>query len=231
MATASQSALIQKLDTKQRSSTSRHFEEALREKIVGQDEAVQALVELYQAHELWMRTVQATGTSASPLLRREDMQLRVSAIPGRPRRCRQPRSLSGWASPRRRDPMQSLSRPCRRPSAGTVRPSRHQRCWTERYDRVRLWTCYRPVPTLHCSLRHICDGSTARTECRATLDQVPLKSSCRPIFRICSQDTPVAHDSLLYTERLRSGNQGMLSLTLRVLRFQFLFYRHEDSLE
>jgi ATP-dependent Clp protease ATP-binding subunit ClpB len=43
-----QSALIQELDTKKRSSTSRHFEDALRQKIVGQDEAVQALVELYQ---------------------------------------------------------------------------------------------------------------------------------------------------------------------------------------
>ena len=48
MATATQSSLIQELDTKKRSSTSRHFEDALRQKIVGQDEAVQALVELYQ---------------------------------------------------------------------------------------------------------------------------------------------------------------------------------------
>src|SRR6202795_2662927 len=48
MATATQSALMQELDTKKRSSTSRHFEDALRQKIVGQDEAVQALVELYQ---------------------------------------------------------------------------------------------------------------------------------------------------------------------------------------
>src|SRR6266700_2701458 len=48
MATATQSALIEELDTKKRSSTSRHFEDALRQKIVGQDEAVQALVELYQ---------------------------------------------------------------------------------------------------------------------------------------------------------------------------------------
>ena len=48
MATATQSALMQKLDTKKRSPTSRHFEDALRQKIVGQDEAVQALVELYQ---------------------------------------------------------------------------------------------------------------------------------------------------------------------------------------
>lgn len=48
MATATQSALVQELDTKMRSSTSRHFEDALRQKIVGQDEAVQALVETYQ---------------------------------------------------------------------------------------------------------------------------------------------------------------------------------------
>jgi ATP-dependent Clp protease ATP-binding subunit ClpB len=48
MATATQSALIEELDTKKRSSTSRHFEDVLRQKIVGQDKAVQALVELYQ---------------------------------------------------------------------------------------------------------------------------------------------------------------------------------------
>jgi ATP-dependent Clp protease ATP-binding subunit ClpB len=48
MATATQSALMEELDTKKRSSTSRHFEDTLRQKIVGQDEAVQALVELYQ---------------------------------------------------------------------------------------------------------------------------------------------------------------------------------------
>ena len=48
MATARQSALIEELDTNKRSSTSRHFEDTLRQKIVGQDEAVQALVELYQ---------------------------------------------------------------------------------------------------------------------------------------------------------------------------------------
>jgi ATP-dependent Clp protease ATP-binding subunit ClpB len=41
-------ALAQKMDTNERSSTSSHFENALRQKIVGQDEAVQALVELYQ---------------------------------------------------------------------------------------------------------------------------------------------------------------------------------------
>ena len=34
-----------------------------------------------------------------------------------------------------------------------------------------------------------------------------------------------------YAKCLWSGNQGMLSLTLRVLRFQLLFYRHEDPLE
>src|SRR6202040_758626 len=48
MTTAMQSALIQELDTKKRSSTSRHFEDTLRQKIVGQDQAVEALVELYQ---------------------------------------------------------------------------------------------------------------------------------------------------------------------------------------
>ena len=36
------------LDTEKRSSTACQFERGLREKIVGQDEAVQALVELYQ---------------------------------------------------------------------------------------------------------------------------------------------------------------------------------------
>jgi ATP-dependent Clp protease ATP-binding subunit ClpA len=48
MVTATQSAQAQKMDTNERSSTSSHFENALRQKIVGQDEAVQALVELYQ---------------------------------------------------------------------------------------------------------------------------------------------------------------------------------------
>ena len=48
MAAATQSAHRKELDTKKRSTTSRQFEDALRQKIVGQDEAVQALVELYQ---------------------------------------------------------------------------------------------------------------------------------------------------------------------------------------
>jgi ATP-dependent Clp protease ATP-binding subunit ClpB len=48
MATATQWAHNKELDTRQRSSASRHFEEALRQKIVGQDEAVEALVELHQ---------------------------------------------------------------------------------------------------------------------------------------------------------------------------------------
>ena len=48
MATATQSAHRKELDTRKRSSTACHFEKALREKIVGQDEAVQALVDLYQ---------------------------------------------------------------------------------------------------------------------------------------------------------------------------------------
>ena len=48
MMTATQSAHRKQLDAKKRSSTACHFEEALREKIVGQEEAVQALVDLYQ---------------------------------------------------------------------------------------------------------------------------------------------------------------------------------------
>jgi ATP-dependent Clp protease ATP-binding subunit ClpB len=48
MATATQWAHNTELDTRKRSSTSRDVEDALRQKIVGQDEAVQALVELHQ---------------------------------------------------------------------------------------------------------------------------------------------------------------------------------------
>src|SRR5208283_2241578 len=48
MTTTTQTALTQELDTKKRSATSRQFEDALRQKIVGQTEAVEALVELYQ---------------------------------------------------------------------------------------------------------------------------------------------------------------------------------------
>jgi ATP-dependent Clp protease ATP-binding subunit ClpB len=48
MATATQSAYSEELDTKQRSSTSRYFEEELRQRVVGQNEAVEALVDLYQ---------------------------------------------------------------------------------------------------------------------------------------------------------------------------------------
>jgi len=50
MATATQSAHVQEqeFDTKKRSSTSRRFEDALRQKIVGQQEAVEALAELFQ---------------------------------------------------------------------------------------------------------------------------------------------------------------------------------------
>jgi ATP-dependent Clp protease ATP-binding subunit ClpB len=48
MATATQSAHREELDPRLRSSTSRHFEEALRRKIVGQEQAVEALVDLYQ---------------------------------------------------------------------------------------------------------------------------------------------------------------------------------------
>jgi ATP-dependent Clp protease ATP-binding subunit ClpB len=48
MATATQSAHREELDTRKRSFTSRYFENALRRKIVGQDEAVEAFVDLYQ---------------------------------------------------------------------------------------------------------------------------------------------------------------------------------------
>jgi len=40
--------LSRSLDAKKRSSTACQFEHAMREKIVGQDEAVQALVDIYQ---------------------------------------------------------------------------------------------------------------------------------------------------------------------------------------
>jgi ATP-dependent Clp protease ATP-binding subunit ClpB len=48
MATATLSRHTKELDTRKRSSASCHFEDALRRKIVGQDEAVQALSDLYQ---------------------------------------------------------------------------------------------------------------------------------------------------------------------------------------
>jgi ATP-dependent Clp protease ATP-binding subunit ClpB len=56
MATATERAHNKDLDTTQRCSTSRHFEDALRQKIVGQDEAVQALVELYQVFSAGLRS-------------------------------------------------------------------------------------------------------------------------------------------------------------------------------
>jgi len=48
MAATKQSANRKQLDPGQRSSASRYFEDALRQKIVGQDEALHALIELYQ---------------------------------------------------------------------------------------------------------------------------------------------------------------------------------------
>jgi ATP-dependent Clp protease ATP-binding subunit ClpA len=56
MATATQRAHNKELDTTQRSATSRQFENGLRQKIVGQDEAVQALVELYQGFSAGLRS-------------------------------------------------------------------------------------------------------------------------------------------------------------------------------
>lgn len=55
-----------------------------------------------------------------------------------------------------------------------------------------------------------------------------LKPEGRPL-RIVMQQLRL--DFFRYTKRLRSGNQVMPSLTLRVLRFQVLFNRHEDPLE
>jgi ATP-dependent Clp protease ATP-binding subunit ClpB len=48
MATAAKFVQYEGLDPQTRSSTSRHFEEELRRRVVGQNEAVQALVDLYQ---------------------------------------------------------------------------------------------------------------------------------------------------------------------------------------
>jgi hypothetical protein len=50
MATAAKLAQNEELDPQKRSSTSRHFEDELRQRIVGQNEneAVEALVDLYQ---------------------------------------------------------------------------------------------------------------------------------------------------------------------------------------
>src|SRR5712672_2648303 len=48
MATATQWGQVKVLDTAKRSSASCHFEDALRHKIVGQEEAVQALADIYQ---------------------------------------------------------------------------------------------------------------------------------------------------------------------------------------
>jgi len=56
MATATQSIHKSELDPGQWSSASRHFENALRQKIVGQGEAVQALVELYEVFRAGLRS-------------------------------------------------------------------------------------------------------------------------------------------------------------------------------
>jgi ATP-dependent Clp protease ATP-binding subunit ClpA len=48
MPKAAKLAQNEKLDPQRRTSTSRHFEEELPQRVVGQDEAVQALVDLYQ---------------------------------------------------------------------------------------------------------------------------------------------------------------------------------------
>src|SRR5258707_12389436 len=46
--TAAKLVQNEELDPQRRSSTSRHFEEELRQRVVGQSEAVQALVDLYE---------------------------------------------------------------------------------------------------------------------------------------------------------------------------------------
>ena len=48
MPTAAKLAQNEELDPQRRTSTSRHFEEELRQRVVEQDEAVQAFVDLYQ---------------------------------------------------------------------------------------------------------------------------------------------------------------------------------------
>jgi ATP-dependent Clp protease ATP-binding subunit ClpB len=65
MATATQSAYGKELDPRQQSSTSCHFENALRQRIVGQDEAVQALVDLY---EVFCARLHSTGRPLGNLL-------------------------------------------------------------------------------------------------------------------------------------------------------------------
>ena len=48
MVTAATSVRTEELDPEKRSSTAHDFEERLKRKVVGQDEAVQAIVDLYQ---------------------------------------------------------------------------------------------------------------------------------------------------------------------------------------
>jgi ATP-dependent Clp protease ATP-binding subunit ClpA len=65
MATATQLAHRNELDIRKRSSASRRFEDALRQKIVGQDEAVQAIVEL---HQVFCAGLHAPGRPVGNLL-------------------------------------------------------------------------------------------------------------------------------------------------------------------
>ena len=62
---AADQGLSAALDAKKRSSTASHFEEALRTKIVGQEEAVQALVDLYQ---VFCAGLHSTGRPVGNLL-------------------------------------------------------------------------------------------------------------------------------------------------------------------
>src|SRR6202162_4743706 len=65
MMTATQTTHRKQLDARKRSSTACHFEEALREKIVGQEEAVLALVDLY---EVFCAGLHSTGRPVGNLL-------------------------------------------------------------------------------------------------------------------------------------------------------------------
>src|SRR3984893_5434205 len=65
MPTAAKLVQNEELDPQKRSSTSRHFEEELRQRVVGQSEAVQALVDLY---EVFCAGLHSTGRPVGNLL-------------------------------------------------------------------------------------------------------------------------------------------------------------------
>src|SRR6266481_5019737 len=83
---AADQGLSAALDAKKRSSTACHFEEALRTKIVGQDEAVQALVDLYQ---VFCAGLHSPGRRSGDFVRRQSSgnQGGLRGIPALPRNC------------------------------------------------------------------------------------------------------------------------------------------------